>query len=99
MAYGAPKGDNWVGVGTTGPTYTVGGTISGLTGTAVLENNAGNDLSLSANGAFTFSTALGPGLRLQRHRQDQPLGADLHGHQPLGHHRRGQRHQRLDQPA
>ncbi len=81
------------------PTYTVGGTISGLTGTVVLENNAGNDLSTSANGAFTFSTALAQRLRLQRHRQDQPLGADLHGHQPLGHHRRGQRHQRRGQPA
>ena len=61
MAYGAPKGDNWVGVGTTGSTYTVGGTIAGLTGTAVLENNAGNDLSTSTNGAFTFSTALAQG--------------------------------------
>ncbi len=80
--------------GRSGPTYSVGGTISGLTGTAVLENNAGNDLSLSANGAFTFSTALAGRLGLQRHGQDQPLGPDLHGHQPLGHHRRGQRHQR-----
>ncbi len=61
MAYGAPKGDNWVGVGTTGSTYTVGGTIAGLTGTAVLENNAGNDLSTSTNGAFTFSTPLAQG--------------------------------------
>ena len=48
-------------VTTVAPTYTVGGTISGLTGTAVLENNAGNDLSTSANGAFTFSTALAGG--------------------------------------
>ena len=84
-------------VTTTAPTYTVGGTIAGLTGTVVLENNAGNDLSTSTNGAFTFSTALGPGLRLQRHRQDQPFGTGLHGHEPLGHHRHGQRHQRLDQ--
>ena len=61
MAYGTPTGDNWVGAGTTGPTYTVGGTIAGLTGTAVLENNAGNDLSTSTNGAFTFSTALAGG--------------------------------------
>ncbi len=61
MAYGTPKGDNWVGAGTSGPTYTVGGTIAGLTGTAVLENNAGNDLSTSTNGAFTFSTALAGG--------------------------------------
>ena len=61
MAYGSPKGDNWVGVGTTGSTYTVGGTIAGLTGSAVLENNAGNDLSTSTNGAFTFSTPLAQG--------------------------------------
>ena len=63
MAYGTPTADNWVGSGTSAasPTYTVGGTISGLTGTAVLENNAGNDLSTSTNGAFTFSTALAGG--------------------------------------
>ena len=47
--------------GRRGSTYTVGGTISGLTGTAVLENNAGNDLSTSTNGAFTFSTPLAQG--------------------------------------
>lgn len=36
--------------------YTVGGTVTGLTGTVVLQNNAGDDLSLSADGIFTFST-------------------------------------------
>ncbi|HRI03768.1 MAG TPA: choice-of-anchor Q domain-containing protein, partial [Pyrinomonadaceae bacterium] len=42
--------------------YTVGGTVSGLSGTGlVLQNNAGNDLAISANGAFTFTTALAPG--------------------------------------
>ncbi len=39
-------------------TYTVGGTMSGLSGTIVLQNNAGDALSLTANGAFTFATAL-----------------------------------------
>lgn len=39
-------------------TYTVGGTVSGLSGTVVLQNNAGDDLSLTADGSFTFSTAL-----------------------------------------
>jgi len=43
-------------------TYTVGGTVSGLTGTGlVLQNNGGNDLAISANGAFTFLTALKKG--------------------------------------
>ncbi len=40
------------------PTYTIGGSLSGLTGTVVLQNNGGNDLSRSANGSFTFSTSL-----------------------------------------
>ena len=96
MAYGTPKGDNWVGVGasTSAPTYSVGGTISGLSGTAVLENNGGNDLSTSANGAFTFSTLLArapPTTSPSR----PTLRADLHRHEPVGHGGRGQRHQRL----
>ncbi len=63
MAYGTPQGDNWVGVGsnTSAPTFSIGGTISGLSGTVVLENNAGNDLSTSANGTFAFSTKLTQG--------------------------------------
>jgi hypothetical protein len=36
--------------------YTVGGTISGLTGTVVLQDNNGDDLTLAANGVFTFAT-------------------------------------------
>jgi hypothetical protein len=41
------------------PTYTIGGNITGLTtGTLVLRNNGADDLSVSANGAFTFKTAL-----------------------------------------
>ncbi|HAI74493.1 MAG TPA: hypothetical protein DCS28_00445 [Candidatus Moranbacteria bacterium] len=40
------------------PTYTIGGTISDLTGTVILQNNAGDNLSCSATGSFTFATAL-----------------------------------------
>lgn len=39
------------------PTYTIGGTTSGLSGTVVLQNNSGDDLSVST-GSFTFATAL-----------------------------------------
>ncbi|MGE0114222.1 MAG: Ig-like domain-containing protein [Steroidobacteraceae bacterium] len=41
-------------------TYTVGGTVSGLAtgGTVVLQNNGGNNLTVSANGSFTFATAI-----------------------------------------
>jgi hypothetical protein len=35
--------------------FPVGGTVAGLTGTVVLQNNGGDDLTVSANGAFTFS--------------------------------------------
>jgi Bacterial Ig-like domain (group 2)/Galactose oxidase, central domain/Kelch motif len=43
-------------------TYTIGGTISGLSGTGlVLQNNGGNNLSVSTNGSFTFTTAVASG--------------------------------------
>jgi hypothetical protein len=42
--------------------YTIGGNVSGLTGSGlVLNNNGGNDLAVTANGAFTFSTAIAGG--------------------------------------
>lgn len=44
--------------GTT-PTETIGGTVVGLLGTGmVLEDNGGDDLPITANGAFTFKTAV-----------------------------------------
>ena len=42
-------------------TFTVGGTISGLSGTVVLRNNGGDDLTVSANGSFTFSAPVAQG--------------------------------------
>lgn len=44
-------------------TFSVGGTVSGLGQgrTVVLQNNAGDDLTVSANGAFTFATAVADG--------------------------------------
>jgi WD40 repeat protein len=38
--------------------FTVGGTVSGLNGTVVLQNNGGDNLTISANGGFTFAVAL-----------------------------------------
>ena len=39
-------------------TFTVGGTVSGLSGTVVLQDNGGDNLSVTANGSFTFATPL-----------------------------------------
>lgn len=44
------------------PTYTVGGTILGLTGTGlVLQDNGGDNLSPTGNGNFTFATPVASG--------------------------------------
>ena len=43
-------------------TYTIGGTVSGLSGTGlVLQDNGGDNLSISGNGSFTFKTAISSG--------------------------------------
>jgi hypothetical protein len=41
--------------------FSVGGTLSGLAGTVVLQNNGGDDLVLTENGTFTFPTLLAAG--------------------------------------
>ena len=43
--------------------YSIGGTLSGLGNgkSVILQNNGGDDLTLSANGGFIFATALGGG--------------------------------------
>ena len=40
---------------------TVGGTVSGLSGTVVLQNNGADNLTLASNGSFTFSTPVAQG--------------------------------------
>ncbi len=41
--------------------YTVGGRVSGLSGPLVLQDNGGDDLTLTADGSFTFVTSLADG--------------------------------------
>lgn len=41
--------------------YTVGGTVSGLGGSLVLQNNAGSNLTLNSDGAFTFGMGVSHG--------------------------------------
>lgn len=43
-------------------THTIGGNVSGLTGSGlVLQNNGGDNLAVGADGAFTFATPVGSG--------------------------------------
>jgi hypothetical protein len=58
----APNADSLtlnIGTAPPTPTYSVGGTVSGLTGTGLaLQNNASDTLAIAADGPFTFSTKL-----------------------------------------
>jgi len=57
------------------PTYTVGGTVSGLTGTGlVLQNNAADDLPVAADGPFTFVTELADAASYAVTVSSQPTG-------------------------
>jgi hypothetical protein len=42
-------------------TCTLGGTVTGLVGSVVLQNNGGDDLTLDADGGFSFATTLADG--------------------------------------
>ncbi len=56
-------------------TYTIGGTVSGLTASGlVLQDNGGNNLSVSANGNFAFSGALDSGTAYAVAVLTQPSG-------------------------
>ncbi len=76
MAYGDGEADNWSGGsdGGTVSSYSVGGTVSGLSGTVVLQDNGGDDLSVSANGPFTFATAVASGAGYSVTVQSNPSG-------------------------
>ncbi len=51
------------GGGGTPPTYSIGGTVSGIDAgqSAILSDNGGDDLTVSANGAFAFVTRIASG--------------------------------------
>jgi len=59
---------------TEAPVYTVGGTVTGLTGTLVLQDNGSDSLSLTAGGAFTFATGLANGGAYDVSVLTQPTG-------------------------
>jgi photosystem II stability/assembly factor-like uncharacterized protein len=42
--------------------YTIGGTVTGLTGSGlVLQDNLGDNLTITASGSFTFKTSIATG--------------------------------------
>jgi hypothetical protein len=63
------------GGGGPGPS-TIGGSISGLVGTVVLELNGSDQLTLSANGSFKFATPVPAGQPYAVTVLTQPLGPD-----------------------
>jgi len=54
--------------------YSVGGVVSGLTGTLVLRNNGGDDRTVTANGPFQFVSSLATGSRYSVTVRTQPIG-------------------------
>jgi N-acetylneuraminic acid mutarotase len=58
-------------------TYSVGGTLSGLTsGSLVLEDNGGSNLTLTVNGSFSFTTPVADGSAYHVTVLTQPAGQD-----------------------
>jgi len=60
MTWGPATAGNWAG-GDATESYSVGGTVSGLTGTVVLQDNGGDNLSVTSDGPFTFATPVADG--------------------------------------
>ena len=54
--------------------YTVGGTVSGLKGTVVLQDNGGDDFSVTADGSFVFATPIADGSSYKVTVLTQPAG-------------------------
>ncbi len=74
LAFGTTTADNWAGGDVSGGSFSVGGTVSGLSGTVVLQDNGGDNLSVSANGAFTFATLVAGGAAYRATVLTNPAG-------------------------
>lgn len=60
--------------GTPPPTYSIGGSVTGLNGTVILQNNLTNDTNITANGSYTFSTQSTDGSNYSVTVKTQPTG-------------------------
>jgi Putative esterase len=75
LSFGDGQVDNWSGGTAVSASYPVGGSVSGLSsGSVVLADNGGDDLTVSANGTFTFATALADGSSYAVTVASQPSG-------------------------
>jgi hypothetical protein len=78
MTYGTPGAASWTGDDATATNpalqYSVGGTVTGLSGSVVLQDNGGDDLTLTGNGPFTFPTGLANGAAYNVTVKTQPAG-------------------------
>ena len=97
MAYGNGKLDSWSGGsagGGSGGSFSVGGSVSGLSGTVVLQDNGGDDLSVAASGPFTFATKVATGSAYSVTVKTNPSGQTCTVAGGTGHDGLGERHQR-----
>ncbi len=85
MATGTAAVTDWVGGNmdgtmpgaasvTSATMYTIGGSVSGLSGTVILQDNNSDAMSMSASGAFTFATPLTTGTDYSVTVTDSPSG-------------------------
>jgi len=74
MAYGTGQAGVWSGGNAGVSSYSVGGSVSGLAGSVVLQDNGGDDLTVSGNGSFTFATAVAGGAGYAVTVKTQPSG-------------------------
>ena len=110
-AGGAAGHDAGAADGGAATTFAVGGTVTGLAGSGLtLQDGAGNQLSVTANGAFTFATKLAAGTNVSvtvgastvdadpdlRGRRGDGRRADRGCHQRRGHLYDGELHRRRD---
>ncbi len=63
-----------VAIACTTNTFTIGGTVSGLTGTLVLRNNGGDNKTNTTNGAYSFTTPIASGMIYAVTRLTNPSG-------------------------
>ncbi len=94
MANGTATADNWTGGNVGRAAYSIGGSLSGVSGTVVLQDNGADNLTVTANGTFTFATLLAPGAAYNVSVATNPTGQTCTVTNGIGHRRNRQHHQR-----